>query len=42
VQTLAFRRLSVRFGRQAAPVLPFLHPACALIWLRFLYRTEAE
>jgi transposase len=38
---LAYRRLAVRFDRQAASVLAFLHLACALICLRFLRRAEA-
>ena len=39
---LAFRRLTVRYYRHAAPsVLAFLHLACALICLRFLRRKEA-
>ena len=33
---LAFRRPALRFDRQAASVLAFLHLACALICLRFL------
>jgi transposase len=33
---LAFRRLALRFDRQAASVVAFLHLACALICLRFL------
>ena len=39
---LAFRRLTVRYDRHAASVLAFLHLACVLICLRFLYRAEAE
>ena len=39
---LAFRRLTVRYDRQAASVLPFLHLACALICLGFLRRAEAQ
>jgi transposase len=31
---LAYRRLAIRFDRQAASVLAFLHLACALICLR--------
>ena len=38
---LAYRRLTIRFDRQTASVLAFLHLACALICLRFLQRTEA-
>jgi transposase len=38
---LAFRRLTVRYERQAASVLAFLHLACTLIGLRFLRRAEA-
>jgi transposase len=38
---LCFRRLTIRYERQAASVLAFLHPACALICLRFLRRAEA-
>lgn len=38
---LAFRRLTVRYDRQAAAVEAFLHLACALIYLRFLCRAEA-
>jgi transposase len=38
---LAFRRLTVRYDRQAASVLAFLHLACALICVRFLRRAEA-
>jgi hypothetical protein len=32
---LAYRRLALRFDRQAASMLAFLHLACALICLRF-------
>jgi transposase len=39
---VAFRRLALRYDRQAAAVLGFLHLACALISLRFLARAEAE
>jgi transposase len=39
---VAFRRLAVRYDRQAAAVLGFLHLACALISLRFLVRAEAD
>ena len=38
---LSFRRLTVRYDRAAAPVLAFLHLACALLCLRFLRRAEA-
>jgi transposase len=33
---LAYRRLAIRYDRQAESVLAFLHLACALICLRFL------
>jgi len=36
------RRLAIRYDRQAASVLAFLHLACALICLRFLAHAEAE
>jgi hypothetical protein len=39
---LAYRRLALRFDRQAASVLAFLHLACALICLRFLQQAEAD
>jgi transposase len=39
---LAYRRLALRFDRQAASVLAFLHLACALICLRFLQRVEPD
>jgi transposase len=39
---LAFRRLALRFDRQAASVLAFLHLACALICLRFLQQVEQD
>jgi IS5 family transposase len=38
---LAFRRLTVRYDRQAASVVAFLHLACALICLCFLRHAEA-
>jgi hypothetical protein len=38
---LAFRRLTVRYDRQAASALACLHLACALFCLRFLWRAEA-
>ena len=37
---LAYRRLAVRYDRQAAIILGLLHLACALICVRFLRRTE--
>ena len=39
---VAFRRLALRYDRQAAAVLAFLHLACALISLRFLARAEGQ
>lgn len=39
---VAFRRLALRYDRQPAAVLGFLHLACALISLRFLARAEAN
>jgi transposase len=39
---VAFRRLALRYDRQAASVLAFLHLACALICLRYLAHAEAE
>lgn len=39
---LAFRRLALRFDRQPASVLAFLHLACALICLRFLQQVEQD
>jgi transposase len=39
---VAFRRLAVRYDRQAASVLAFLHLACALICLRYLAHAEAN
>jgi transposase len=39
---VAFRRLAVRYDRQATSVLAFLHLACALICLRYLAHAEAE
>jgi transposase len=39
---LAYRRLAIRFDRQADSVLTFLHLACALICLRFLQQVEQE
>ena len=39
---LAYRRLALRFDRQAASVLALLHLACALICLRFLRHAEEE
>jgi transposase len=39
---VAFRRVALRYDRQAAAVLGFLHLACALISLRFLARAEAD
>lgn len=38
---VAFRKLGVRYDRQAATVWAFLHLACALIGLRFLTHAEA-
>jgi transposase len=38
---VAFRKLGVRYDRQAATVWAFLHLACALISLRFLAHAEA-
>ncbi len=38
---VAFRKLAVRYDRQAATVWSFLHLACALICLRFLAHAEA-
>ena len=38
---LAYRRLAVRYDRQATTVLGLLHLACALICVRFLRRAEA-
>jgi transposase len=38
---VAFRKLGVRYDRQAATVWAFLHLACALIGLRFLAHAEA-
>jgi transposase len=38
---VAFRKLAVRYDRQAATVWAFLHLACALICLRFLAHAEA-
>lgn len=38
---VAFRKLAVRYDRQAATVLAFLHLACTLICLRYLAHTEA-
>ena len=38
---LAFRRLAVRYDRQGASVLAFLHLSCARICLRFLEHAEA-
>ena len=37
---LAYRRLAVRYDRQAATVLGLLHLACSLICVRFLRRAE--
>ena len=37
---LRFRKLTVRYDRQVASVLAFLHLACALICLRYLARAE--
>ncbi|HEX2184092.1 MAG TPA: IS5 family transposase [Chloroflexota bacterium] len=39
---VAFRKLAIRFDRQAASVLAFLHLACALICLRYLAHAETE
>ena len=39
---LAYRRLTIRFDRQAASVLAFLHLGCALICLRFLHRAAED
>src|SRR5919199_1518175 len=39
---VTFRRLAVRYDRQAVSVLAFLHLACALICLRYLTHAEAE
>ena len=39
---LAQRRLALRFDRQAASVLAFLHLACALICVRFLRQAEKD
>jgi transposase len=39
---LAYRKLAVRYDRQAASVLAFLHLACALICLRYLAHAEAS
>jgi transposase len=39
---VTFRRLAIRYDRQAASVLAFLHLACTLICLRFLTHAEAE
>ena len=38
---VAFRKLGVRYDRQAATVWAFLHLACALIGLRFVTHAEA-
>ena len=38
---LAYRRLAVRYDRQATTVLGLLHLACTLICVRFLRRAEA-
>jgi transposase len=38
---VAFRKLAIRYDRQAASVLAFLHLACALICLRYLAHAEA-
>ena len=39
---VAFRKLAIRFDRQAASVLGFLHLACALICLRYLAHADTE
>jgi transposase len=39
---LAYRRLAIRFDRQAESVFAFLHIACALICLRFLQRVGQD
>ena len=39
---VTFRRLAVRYDRQAVSVLAFLHLACALICLRYLAHAEAD
>jgi transposase len=39
---VAYRRLAIRYDRQAASVLAFLHLACALICLRYLAQAEAH
>ena len=39
---VAFRKLAIRFDRQAASVLAFLHLACALVCLRYLAHAEAH
>ncbi len=39
---MAFRRLALRYDRQAASVLAFLHLACAMICLRYLAHAEAD
>jgi transposase len=37
---LAFRRLAMRYERQAPTVLGLLHLGCSLICVRFLRRAE--
>jgi transposase len=39
---VTFRKLTIRYDRQAASVLAFLHLACTLICLRYLAHAEAE
>jgi transposase len=38
---VTFRKLAIRYDRQAATVLALLHLACAVICFRFLARAEA-
>jgi transposase len=39
---VTFRRLAIRYDREAASVLAFLYLACALICLRYLARAQAD
>ncbi len=39
---VAFRKLAIRYDRQAATVLALLHLACALICLRYLAHAETD
>lgn len=39
---MAFRKLAIRYDRQIATVLAFVHLACALICLRYLAHAEAD